>query len=443
MRSVEQMREAINGLMKQLGDMKAKCMGEGREYDDEEKKLIRSIQARIDDLREQIELEEKTASLDKDLSKSRKEPPKADPNDDGTRSLPYGEGARTRGPQFQSLGEQLVAIAIAGQDGGHVDPRLIEERATGLSEGIASGGGFLLQDNFAAQMIETVWEDPDLLGRVNKISITKGNNMKIPAINETSRADGSRSGGVQMYWAAEAGSKIPSKPDYRQIELVLKKLIGLIYATDELLEDAPALESYIRRAFAAEMRFKLIDALIRGTGAGQPLGILASPCLVTVAAETGQPTATIVYENLAKMYSRMIATSRQNAVWHINQDLEPQLYDLGITVGLGGSPIFMPAGGISGKPYNTLWGLPIVPLEQCATLGTLGDIFFCDWTKYIAIDKGAMQSAVSIHVKFTYDESVFRFVYRFDGQPELASAITPYSASANTLSHFITLAARP
>jgi len=116
---------------------------------------------------------------------------------------------------------------------------------------------------------------------------------------------------------------------------------------------------------------------------------------------------------------------------------------MGITVGLGGAAVFMPAGGISGLPYNTLFGRPIIPLEQCQTIGTKGDIFFCDWSKYVAIDKGGLQSAVSIHVKFQYDESVFRFVYRFDRQPELASAITPYSASANTLSHFITLAARP
>lgn len=32
----------------------------------------------------------------------------------------------------------------------------------------------------------------------------------------------------------------------------------------------------------------------------------------------------------------------------------------------------------------------------------------------------------------------FRFVYRFDGQPVLASAITPYKGT-NTLSHFVKL----
>lgn len=443
MKSLQEMREAVKGLMKQLADMKANCQTDGREYDDEERKLIKTIQARVDDLEEQIALEEKTAALDKAQATTRTEPPKPDPAE-GDPPAPYGSRARiSDAPKFRTFGEQLIAVLSASASGGYVDPRLVEERATGLSEGVASEGGFLLQDNFSDQMIQTVWEDTDLLAKVNKISITKGNNMKIPAINESSRADGERSGGVQMYWIAEGGSKTATKPDFREISLTLKKLIGLVYTTDELLEDASALESYVRRAFTAEMRFKLLDALINGTGGGMPLGILNATCLVSQAIEVGQAASTIVYENIVKMYSRMIATSRQNAVWHINQDVEPQLFDMGITVGFGGSPVFVPAGGISGLPYNTLLGRPIIPLEQCQTIGTLGDIYFADWSKYVAIDKGGLQSASSIHFKFNYDETAFRFVYRFDGMPELQTAITPFSASGNTLSHFVTLIARP
>ena len=36
----------------------------------------------------------------------------------------------------------------------------------------------------------------------------------------------------------EGGTKTPSKPTFRQITLDLKKLIGLVYATDELLQMA-------------------------------------------------------------------------------------------------------------------------------------------------------------------------------------------------------------
>jgi hypothetical protein len=44
-------------------------------------------------------------------------------------------------------------------------------------------------------------------------------------------------------------------------------------------------------------------------------------------------------------------------------------------------------------------------------------------------------------VRFEYDESVFRFVTRLDGQPVRASALIPYKGSA-TLSNFVALAAR-
>jgi len=60
---------------------------------------------------------------------------------------------------------------------------------------------------------------------------------------------------------------------------------------------------------------------------------------------------------------------------------------------------------------------------------------------YIIAEKGPIQSAVSIHVRFIYDETVFRFVYRCAGQPEYSTAITPFKGS-DTESPFITLAAR-
>jgi HK97 family phage major capsid protein len=71
--------------------------------------------------------------------------------------------------------------------------------------------------------------------------------------------------------------------------------------------------------------FMTEDAIVEGTGAGQPLGILNSPALISVAKETGQAAATIVKENVDKMWSRMWARARKNAIWLINQDIEPQL----------------------------------------------------------------------------------------------------------------------
>ena len=104
----------------------------------------------------------------------------------------------------------------------------------------------------------------------------------------------------------------------------------------------------------------------------------------------------------------------------------------------------MPAGGLSGKSYGTLFGIPAVPVEQCQTLGDLGDIFLADFTNgYALATKGGIKQDVSMHVQFLTDQSVFRAVLRVDGQPILASKVTPFKGgSTYDQSHFIGLAVR-
>jgi HK97 family phage major capsid protein len=223
--------------------------------------------------------------------------------------------------------------------------------------------------------------------------------------------------------------------------MTLNKLMGLYYATDELLTDAAALGSIVEMAFAEEFAFMLDDGAIRGTGAGQMLGILNAACLVSVAKEAGQAADSVVPENIIKMWSRLWARSRPNAVWFINQDVEPKLHTMSITVGTGGVPVYMPAGGLSQSMYSTLFGRPVIPIEQCATVGDKGDIVLADMSQYLTAVKGGIQAAQSIHVQFLTDETAFRWVYRTDGQPWWKSALTPYKGS-NSQSPFVTLDAR-
>ena len=339
--------------------------------------------------------------------------------------------------------DQVRSIIAAGTPGGQVDPRLHQVRAaTGANESVPSDGGFLIEPTYSDRILETVWNSSEVLKRIEKYSLGgSSNSLKLPGLDETSRADGSRFGGIQGSWVAAAAQYTATKPKFRMIQLELNKLCCLCYATDELLEDSTAIESYINKAFAGEIAFMIQDAIINGSGAGQPLGILNGGSVISVAKESGQSAATLAWENISKMWARIFATSRKDAIWLINQDCEPQLHSMSVAVGTGGVPVYMPAGGASGKPYNTLFGRPVVPIEQCQTLGTTGDIYLADFKNgYIAIDKQAKFDS-SIHLRFDYGEQVLRGTYRFDGQPVLASAVTPY-AGTNTLSHFVKLDTR-
>ena len=345
--------------------------------------------------------------------------------------------AKDNEKRFASFGEQLMAAYRAATPGGKVDERLTTRAASGLNESTPSDGGFLVQQDFVTELLKRTYETGILASKVKKLPIsTNANGMKINAIDEDSRANGSRWGGVQTYWEGEADELTASKPKFRQMELSLKKLTGLCYATDELLQDAAALEAVIRQAFAEEFGFKIDDAILSGSGEGEPLGILNSGAIVTVAKEASK-TDIITVENLIKMWNRLWSRSRANAVWYINQELEPYLY----TLKIGDKPVYIPAGGLSEKPYGTLFGRPVVPIEQCSAAGEVGDVILADIGQYLLIDKGGIKSASSIHVRFLYDENVFRFIYRVDGKPIWTKPLTPYKGSA-TVSPFVTLAKR-
>jgi HK97 family phage major capsid protein len=217
-------------------------------------------------------------------------------------------------------------------------------------------------------------------------------------------------------------------------------LIGLVYATDELLADAAALQAYVMQILPEELRFLAENSIINGTGAGQPLGILNAGCLVSVAKETGQAATTLEAENVINMYARRWV-GVNDYIWLINQDVEPQLHQMNLPVGTGGALVYMPPGGLSQSAYGTLYGKEVIPVEYCPTLGTVGDIILVSPSQYQMVEKGGIQSAMSIHVRFIFDEQTFRFVMRLDGQPLWHNALTPFQGT-NTVSPFVALATR-
>ncbi len=423
----------LKGLLKaKLDEQQAlvkAAIDEQRGMTDEEQTKFNALQVEIENLEKTIEAAAKVNEGQAKINTPVNQPIYAEPK------KPQAQN------NFASFGEQLAAVVNAARPGGSIDQRLFNA-ASGLGESVPSDGGFLVQQDFVAELLKRVYETGVLASRCRRIPISAGSNgLKINAVDESSRANGSRWGGVQAYWENEADQATGTKPKFRQMELSLKKLMGLCYATDELLTDASALERVISDAFAEEFGFKVDDAIINGTGAGQPLGILKSGALVSVAKENGQVADTVVAENIFKMWSQMWPRSRQNAVWLINSEVEPQLFSMSLAIGTGGVPVYLPAGGLSQAPYGSLFGRPVIPIEQAAALGDVGDIVLADLSQYLLIDKGGINAAQSIHVRFLYDEACFRFVYRVDGQPIWNKPLTPFKGSSSQ-SPFVAIAAR-
>lgn len=330
---------------------------------------------------------------------------------------------------WASPGEFFKAVKTAAYYPNSEDPRLRPLKATGMSEGVPADGGYLVQPTVAGGIIQRMLDTGYILSRVAADSVT-GNSMVYNGFDESTHV-GSVYGGVVGYWLAEAATKTATKPAFYQLNLKLKKIAALCYATDELLEDTGALQGWITRTVPEVLRWYVESAIISGNGVGKPLGITQSPCLVSQVREDANE---INPSDFANMWSRRWQGAN-DYVWLINPTVAAWMN----TFAVGNWPVYMPAGNMTGKPFGTLYGAPVIESEHVAAAKSAGDVLLCSLSQYQTIQKGGVQSASSIHVAFTTDETAFRFVYRIDGAPLWNSALTPENGS--TVSPFVSLAA--
>jgi HK97 family phage major capsid protein len=309
------------------------------------------------------------------------------------------------------------------------------------SSSVPSEGGFLIPETVRSEMLRVALETSIVRPRARVIPMDTLR-VPFPAVDSTTNAT-SVYGGIICYWTAEGATMTASNPGFARVTLEAKKLTAYTEAPNELIADSiSSFEAYINELYPEAVGFYEDDAYLNGTGVGEPLGMLADAngALVEVAKETNQPATSIVWENIVKMYSRMLPQSLNRAVWLCAPDTFPELATMALSVGTGGGPVWL-NNGIAGPPA-TILGRPVIVTEKCATLGTKTDIAFVDPAFYLVGDRQAMSATSSPHFKFSSDVTAFRIVQRVDGQPWLLSDITPANASTNTLSAYVTLATR-
>lgn len=418
----------LKKLRQQLADARAKANAinqqaetENRALTEEESTEFNTLVAECRKLQQQIADQEALAEIE------RESPAAA--------SIEVGRD-RAEDKPFSTFAEQLQAVhRHAVSRGRDYDPRLRAD-ALGANESVDAEGGFLVRPEFAPGIWQRTYEAAQLAPRCFDQPMTAGNRLLINAVDEDSRKDGSRYGGVQTFWLGEAAPPTNFDVKFRRMELIAKKLMALTYSTDEQLADAPAWAAYVDKVVPLELAYVVDDAIANGSGAGQPLGYMSSGAILALNRTTaGALENTDIFE----MWKRCWAPSRRNAAWFINQDVEDQLWNL--TRGSGTAvELLYKAPGERGNMsnYGVMMGRPVIPIEQAATLGTTGDIVLADLSQYYLARRTNVELATSIHVQFLTDQQAFRWKLRLDGQPAWKKPLTPANGN-NTLSPFVAL----
>lgn len=364
----------------------------------------------------------------------------------GNRRLPAAVRDSAR-HNFAHLGEMAMAVRAAksGDFENEGVKKLLNAATTYGNEAAGADGGYLVPPEFSKEIWSKVLAEENLMTRCTQIQ-TGSNSFVIPK-DETNPAGTS---GMQVYWDGEANTLTQKKGVFETTQLRLGKLTALAPVSDEMLEDAIGFESWIKAKVPGLMAQAINTGVVSGNGVGKPYGILQavlSGSGLSVAKETSQPAATVWFANINKMWSRMYAPWRRNAIWLINQDIEPSLHGMAFQAtgaasmlpGTSAVPAYLPMNGLSGSPYATLMGRPVVPVQACSTVGTQGDILLVDLNQYLVLTKASgIRTDTSIHLYFDQDITAFRWVFRINGMPLWSSVITPQNGS-NTLSWAVAL----
>jgi HK97 family phage major capsid protein len=440
--SLETLREKLAALATEAGSIEADADAEGRALSAEELTSLKEIKAKFTSIEEEIAVREGTADLNDRLEKpGRRLAAPADLDDDESaieaRSPITGApvGATKGNWGFTNgIGEWAIA-AYKTKAGAEVDNRIMNAPSTYGAEGVNQDGGFALPPDFRADILKLIMGEESLLSKCSQM-ITESNAISLPMDSTT---PWQTSGGVIGGWIAEGAGLSASKPQLKLLTCKLNKVGALVPVTDELLEDVPLMTKWIQSKVPEKFNSMINDAIVAGSGAGQPQGLLNSPAKITQAAVSGQGAGTIVAKNVLAMWGRMYGPYRTGAVWIINQDCEQQLQQLVMPGTNPSLPVYMPPGGFSAQPYATLLGRPIIVVEACKALGTEGDIILTNLQQYLAVMKSTgLRQDVSIHLYFDSDHTAFRFIMRVGGQTYLDGAITRQNGS-NTLSSVVTL----
>ncbi|MCJ7510761.1 MAG: phage major capsid protein [Dehalococcoidia bacterium] len=304
-----------------------------------------------------------------------------------------------------------------------------------------AAGGFLVPEILRSELLRLALESSVVRPRARVIPMDSAR-VPFPAIDTTSHAS-SVFGGITATWTEEGGTLNETEARFGRVVLQAAKLATHCDVPNELLTDSiVSFAALIEQLLPEAIAWYEDTAFLTGSGVGQPLGVLNSAALVSVTKETNQVADTIVWENLVKMYSRMLPGSLGRAVWVANNDCFPELATMALSVGTGGSAIWM-NNGVNGPPA-TILGRPVILTEKVPTIGGAGsgkDISFIDFGYYLIGDRQQMRAESSIHAKFTTDLTTYRVIERVDGRGWLLSALTPANSS-NTLSPFVTLGER-
>ncbi len=293
---------------------------------------------------------------------------------------------------------------------------------TAMGESVGLTGGYTVPTELRYDLMRDVGEESIFRPRALVVPM-KSNTLLLPlpdAVTVPAAAGISPFyGGIKLNWTPEGAARTETEPLFREVTLRVHDLAGYCLASNDLLQDGEklGLDAVLRRLFARSIAFYEDLAFFRGTGVGQPQGIVTAPAAKAV---TRQTASQFTIQDVGKMSAALLPSSWSHAIWAQS----PTVWQY--TSALTGWQVNMPYGPEPLAPDFNINGRPGYTTEKLPALGTAGDVVFFDPSLYVIGDRGEVDVAFSRDepTAFFKNQGVFRLLSRVDGQPWLAGPVT-------------------
>ena len=315
----------------------------------------------------------------------------------------------------QEMEEWATAFADYLKSKGSVVSKLLQESDD-------TAGGYLVPEEFRATMLMYDAEPAVIWPRA---TIWPMGTDKIGMPKLAQRPDGiagddfDHFAGVSFTWTEEGGTKTETEPSFEFIELIAHELSGYTEVTNILLDDSAInLMNFLTNLFRAAWIWQTDVSFIRGTGGGQPLGIVNDPvALVQPRAGAGA----VVYTDIEAMATLLPSVFDAGAVWLCNKQVVSALRNERDT---NNALLLQQMYSDLSDGYNlTMLGYPVVKADgKTYPLGTKGDLILANLRHYYVGDRQNFTMDSSVHYVFRSNRTALRVSGRLDGQPAIPEA---------------------
>lgn len=327
--------------------------------------------------------------------------------------------SETDRPQAKSFGDFLLAV----KRGNYKRLATVYKVGPAVKDIDADGNAaVLVPDEYQNVLLQIQAEQSPIVSMVTRqpVNLPAG---RYPALDQTiaptaGGGDTALAAGITSATTAPGGSYTETQPSFYELNYQVNKVGGFVEVDNEIIADSAfAIETLLTNLFRINIAGKLEHYILRGSGVGEPLGILNAPVARAVSPATNSEFDYVDAVGMVAVFKSIVGKNTfivHPSMWPDVATFEIGSNGAGVPQGVGGgNQLMMP-----GTPYG------MVTSEHLPQANASGCVILADLGSYILFDRQQLQVAFSEHAAFASGKGTWRFDVRCDGKPWLKNAIT-------------------